>query len=143
MKEEKHIEALREVMETIEESLKDNRGIIAWQRRIAAMLSLGSQHIIEIYLHRKNAIKSGVQLKHEWLKLDYKNLNMRLSGILTKEISDIEDINEIFSIAKYIESDRNELMYGSRIDDDELLRKKIENFLEIKKIIENNSGVVV
>ncbi|MBI3190127.1 hypothetical protein HYZ41_00325 [archaeon] len=143
MQEQKHIEALKEVMETLEQSLKDSRGLCAWQRRLASMLSLGSQHLIEFYFHRMGAMKPGAQLKHEWLKMEEKNLKIRLNGIMTKSASNIKDWNEIFAIAKVIETDRNDLVYGSNMKDDAKLRSKVEHFLDLKKIVEKNTGDIL
>jgi hypothetical protein len=143
MQEQKHIEALKEVVETLEQSLKDPRGLCAWQRRLASMLSLGSQHLIEFYFHRVGAMKPGSQLKHEWLKMEEKNLRIRLNGIMTKSVSSISDWNEIFSIAKMIEADRNDLVYGPNLKNDKQLREKIENFLDLKKMVEKNAGDVL
>ncbi len=143
MQEQKHTEALMEIMETVEMSLKDRRGLVMWQRRLAAMLSLGAQHLIELYLHKKDAIKPGTQLKHEWLKMENKNLKMRLSGITTKSLSNLDDSDEIFAIAKAIETDRNDLVYGSSLKNDMPLKEKIDRFLELKKIIEKNVGDIL
>ncbi|MBS3056391.1 MAG: hypothetical protein J4473_03075 [Candidatus Aenigmarchaeota archaeon] len=143
MQEQKHIEALKEVMETIDFSIKDNRGLIVYQRRLTAMLSLGSQHILELYLHKINAIKPGTQLKHEWLKMEEKNLEMQLAGILTKSLSSIPDSSYIFALAKKIETDRNDLVYGSNLKNDNILREKISIFLDLKKFIEQKIGDII
>lgn len=140
MQEQKHIDALNEVMETIESGLKDSRGLLAYQRRLAAMLSLGSQHILELYFHKMNAIKPEAQLKHEWLKMDEKNLFNRLSGIMTKPIKNLDDSGYLFSLAKKIEIDRNDLVYGANLKNDNILKEKIETFLTMKNLIEKKIG---
>lgn len=134
MKIEKHIEALREVEITIKEALESGN-ILAYQRRLISMLSLGTQQLIEIYLHKLEVIKPGTQVKHEWFRMGRRNLRIRLSSILTTEIRKVPGLDEILEFAKVIEEDRNELIYGSPLDDDEILREKIDAFLEIKKMV--------
>ncbi|MBI4163109.1 MAG: hypothetical protein HY513_05485 [Candidatus Aenigmarchaeota archaeon] len=133
MQNSKNEDALKEVENTIEEALKGD--LLAYQRRIASMASLGVQHAIELYLHKLHIMKPGASLKHEWFKLNEKNIKLRLSAIITKKIEEIPQIFEILSIAREIEKDRNELIYGAPLKDDKMLRDKIDNFLEIKKLI--------
>ncbi|MBI5332054.1 MAG: hypothetical protein HZB65_00615 [Candidatus Aenigmarchaeota archaeon] len=143
MKEEKHIEALQEVRETIEEALKDQRGVLPRQRRIAAMLSLGVANIIELYFHRLHIIKPGTQIKHNWFKSEEKSLKLRLSGILTKSLDQIEEIHHVLQLAHEIERERDEMVYGAPLDKDSSLKEKIDLFLELKKIIENIVGEII
>ena len=49
MKIEKHLKSLEEVMDEIQVALEDPRGLIAHQRRLATMLSIGVCELIEIY----------------------------------------------------------------------------------------------
>ncbi len=137
MQNEKHEDALKEVENTIEEALKEN--ILEHQRRIASMTSLGIQHIIELYFHKLNVMKPGASLKHEWFKLSEKNIRLRLSAVVTKKLDEIPRVLEILSIAREIEKDRNDLVYGAPLKDDKILRDKIDDFLEIKKIIAEES----
>ncbi len=51
---EKYKEIFDEVMDEIESSLKDPRGIIAHQRRIAFSLSFGVVNLLEFYLDKLN-----------------------------------------------------------------------------------------
>ena len=134
MQEEKHEDALNEVIDTIDESLKGN--MLNYQRRLMFMISIGSQHLLELYLHRLHVIKPGAQIKHEWFKLNDKNIKSRLSLIITKKFDEIPNINEILSLARSIEKDRNDIVYGAPLKDDVILRDKIDHFLEIKKLVE-------
>ena len=52
MKEERHIETLKEVLDEIETALKDVRGRVSHQRRLAFSLSLGVVNLIELYFHK-------------------------------------------------------------------------------------------
>ncbi len=133
MKIEKHREALAEVSETIKDALDDPKGIMAHQRRLMSMLSLGTAQIVEIYLHRLDVMKPGAQIKHEWLKKDEKNALLRLSSALTVSPGKIERIGEILAFAREIESDRDEIVYGSPLATDKALKEKIGLFLELRK----------
>ena len=140
MHEKKHLEALKEVRQTVDEALKSD-DILVFQRRLASMLSLGLQHIVELYLHRLNAIKPGAYVKHEWFSMGDRNLRIKFSSILTKPYEDISQIHEIVSLARNIESDRNEILYGSPLVNGKLLKEKVYVFLEIKKIIEKTGEI--
>ena len=98
------------------------------------MISLGVQHSIELYFHKLRIIKPGAYVKHEWFKMGDRNARLKLSAVVTKNLEEIPDITEILSIARGIESDRNEIVYGAPLKDDEILRSKIDQFLEIKKL---------
>ncbi len=139
MKIEKHFEALKEVDETIEEAL-NSKNILSYQRRLSAMLSLGIQQLIEIYLHRLNVIRPGTQVKHEWFGIGERKLHQRLSAILTTEAKNIPRIREILILAKEIESDRNDILYGSPLSDESTIKGKIDAYLEVKRIIEEEHG---
>ena len=68
MRVEKHLEALKEVQDEIDSALKDPRGVVVHQRRLAFSLSLGACTLIELYFHKHNVIKEGAKIHHEWLK---------------------------------------------------------------------------
>ena len=135
MKIEKHEDALKEVYQTIDQALNDPKGLLSHQRRIASMTSMGMQQIVEMYFHKLNIIKPGTQLKHEWFKLDEKNINNKLSPTLTKKLEEIPKINEILFLSRKIESDRNDLVYGAPLENDKTLKEKIDVFLELKNLI--------
>jgi len=140
MRIEKHEEALEEVYETINQALSDSKGLLSHQRRIASMTSMGMQQVIETYFHKLHIIKPGAQLKHEWFKLDEKNIINKILPVLTKKLEEIPKINEILFLARKIESDRNDLVYGAPVDDDKKLKEKIDVFLELKNLIIGEEG---
>ena len=142
MQEEKHLAALREVKETIDEALKDPRGMLPRQRRLMGALSLGMQHIIEIWLHRAGAIKPGAFVKHDWFQSEERRLKLRLAGTLTKDIKTISGADRILAIAREIEANRNDIIYGAPLATDMALREKLEEFFELKKIIEEETGEI-
>ena len=139
MKIEKHMKIMGEVEETVKGALHA-RDILSYQRRLASMLSLGVQQLVEIHLHRLRVIKPGTQIKHEWFGMGNRNLSLKLSAILTTEINSIPRLNDILELAKTVEADRNEIIYGSPLFDGKILREKIDAFLEIKKIMEEEHG---
>ncbi|MDI6721198.1 MAG: hypothetical protein QMD85_02315 [Candidatus Aenigmarchaeota archaeon] len=140
MQEEKHISAIKEVDRTVEDALKGS--ILDHQRRLTSMISIGIQHLIELYFHRLHIIKPGAYVKHEWFRMSEKNTKLRLSSIITNDFDKIPQLAEILAIAREIEKDRNEILYGASLKDDAILRNKIDEFLEIKKIIEKETGEV-
>ena len=142
MQEEKHIAALKEVREAIEESIRDSRGLLPRQRRLMAALSLGTQHIMEVWLHKAKAIKPGATIKHEWFSAEGHKLKIRMIGILTKDIKSLKNADRILEIACVIEHGRNDIVYGAPLRDDSVLREKIDLFLELKKEIESVMGEI-
>ena len=48
MKKEKYGEILKEVLDEIETALKDKRGLLAHQRRLAFSLSLGAETLLVV-----------------------------------------------------------------------------------------------
>lgn len=137
---EKHKLVLSEVNFTIAEALNDQKGLLRHQRSITFMTSLGMQQMVELYFHKLNIIKPGAQIKHEWFGFEERNIRRRLSPVLTKDIAAIPKIQEILYLANKIESDRNEIVYGAPLKNDEKLKEKIDNFLELKNIIETEIG---
>ena len=142
MLEEKHIEALREVHETIEEAVKDPRGILPRQRRVMTMLSLGTAHLVELYFHRLHAIHPGMQIKHEWFGSESRRLRLHLAGLLTKNLEKLPQAEKILELAHEIELKRNDVVYGIALKNDILLKEKLELFFELKKIIEIATGEI-
>lgn len=140
MKEEKHIAALMEVRETIDEALKDPRGLLPRQRRLMAALALGIQHLVEIWLHRSGALKPGACVKHDWFQAEARRVKLRLAGALTKDIGTLEGADRILSLARTIETNRNDIMYGAPLSGDFALREKLECLFELKKTIEEETG---
>lgn len=134
---EKYKEIFNEVIDEIENSLKDSRGIIAHQRRLAFSLSFGVVTLLEFYLDKLNVLKPGAKINHLWLKKKEENAKKLLSGQITSQIDSIKNIDRILDVAFKIESERNELVYGKKVSED-ILKKKINLFLDLKKEIEND-----
>lgn len=142
MQEEKHIAAVQEVLATIQDALEAREGIIPHQRRLMAMLSIGVSHIFELYAHRKGIIKPGAQIKHEWFLLSEQRLIERLNQVFTKPHHSIPGLSEMCDFGRSIETGRNDLVYGAPLSNDKPLRTKIGQFLELKNLVEQESGVI-
>ncbi|MEK6887376.1 MAG: hypothetical protein AABX14_00350 [Candidatus Aenigmatarchaeota archaeon] len=138
MQEEKHLSALKEVNAYIDESL--SKGIIQRQRLLMAALSLGMQHIVEMWLHRSRAIKPGATVKHEIFKSEERKLKVKLAGTLTKDINSLKNANAILSMAREIERNRDDIIYGAPLQNDRILREKIDAFFELKKAVKEAVG---
>ncbi|MEK6857416.1 MAG: hypothetical protein AABX39_02395 [Nanoarchaeota archaeon] len=140
MKLDKHIIALREVIDEINSALEDEEGLIRHQRRLALMISLGMAELIEIYFHKLHIMKEGSRIKHDWLKK--KDIKEILSNQITSSIDSVEEINELLKICKKVEDRRNDIAYSSPLDEEDLLKEEINDFFKLKELIEKIVGVV-
>lgn len=136
MKLNKHKETIKEVMDTINTALK-SKDIKLYQRRLISMISLGVQQMIELYFHEMNIIKPGAQIKHNWFASRMERVKIKLESVLTIKLSKVKNLDEILVIARKIEQDKNKLLYGSPVESDKILRQKINLFLELKKLVED------
>ena len=133
MKEEKHLEILKEVEEEIESALKDKRGLVSHQRRLAFSITLGMTNIIELYFHKLNIIKEGSKINHLWFKKRKKNIKEILQKQLVTPIDTINEIEKIIDIGIKIEEKRDDLVYGVPANET-ILQEKINLFLQLKRI---------
>jgi len=133
MLEEKHNETLKEVEEEIESALKDEKGLISHQRRLAFSLSLGMSNIIELYFHKNNVIKQGSKINHLWFKKRKENVKTILQNQIISPIESIPEIDKIIEIATKIEEKRDDLAYGAPTSE-KILQEKINLFLELRSI---------
>ncbi len=133
MLKEKHEEILKEVEEEIEEALKDERGLLSYQRRLAFSLSLGMSSIIELYFHKLDLMKEGSKINHLWFKKKKEKVIERLQKQVTSPINSIQEIEKIIDTAIKIEEKRDDLAYGAP-SSEKILQEKINLFLELRKI---------
>lgn len=134
---EKYEEIFTEIMDEIDSSLKDSKGIALHQRRLAFSLSFGMVALLEFYLDKLNVLKPGAKINHLWLKKKKENAKKLISDQITSQIDTIKKIDKILDVAFEIESERNELVYGKKVSEN-LLNKKINLFLDLKKELEND-----
>lgn len=132
---EKNNEIIKEVLDEIEASLKDPRGITSHQRRLAFSLSLGVVSLIEAYLDRINVLKSGAKINHLWFKKKRENIKELISRQITCPIENLKNFNDILDLAYELEKERNELAYG-KIVSEGFLGEQINLFLDLKKEVE-------
>ena len=133
---EKNNDIIKEVLDEIESALKDSKGIVSHQRRLAFSLSLGVVTLIESYLTRMNVLKPGAKINHLWLKKKKQNVKELISHQITCQINSIRNLDKFLDIAYNLERERNELAYGKTISES-VLMEKINLFLDLKKEIEN------
>jgi hypothetical protein len=132
-------EIIQEVLDEIELSLKDPRGLIFHQRRLIFLISIASVALLENYLEKLEVLKKGYKINHLWFKKKKENVKKLMSLIISCPIGEVEKIDEILDIIYGIEKDRNELAYGKTASE-ETLKEKINLFLELKKEIENENS---
>jgi len=140
MQDEKHLAALTEVNASIEEAINDPGGLLKRQRLLMAALSIGMQHVVEIWLHKSKALKPGSCIKHEFFKSEEKRLKIRLAGMMTREIASLKNSDKILYIAREIERNRDDIIYGAPLKTDSVLREKMDNFFELKKTVREAVG---
>lgn len=134
--EDKYVNIIKEVLDEIESALRDSKGIVSHQRRLAFSLSLGAVTLIESYLTKVNVLKPGAKINHLWLKKKKQNVKELISQQIICPINSIENIDKFLDIAYNLERERNELAYGKTVSES-VLREKINLFLDLKKEIEN------
>lgn len=134
MKKEKHQEILNEVLDEIETAIKDKRGLLAHQRRLAFSLSLGASTLLELYFHHLDIIKEGSKIDHRWFKRKERRILERLQKQITSPIDSISNISEIIEIISKIEEKRNDLAYGAPATE-KILQENINLFFKLEKIV--------
>lgn len=134
MREEKHEEILKEVLDEIETALKDKRGLITHQRRLAFSISLGAVNLLELYFHKINLIKEGSKINHTWFRFKKEKIIEQLEKQITSPINSIHNINETIDLMIKIEEKRDDLAYGSPATE-KVLQDKINLFFELKKLL--------
>src|SRR3989344_4804550 len=131
MKEDKHHEVLKEVLDEIESALRDKNGMLLHQRRLAFSLSLGAVNLLELYFHKLKTIKEGTKIDHTWFKRNEEKIFEKLQNQVTCEINSVKHIKDIVNIIKQIEEKRDDLAYGAPSNEN-LLQEKINLFFKLK-----------
>lgn len=133
MKKEKVELGLQEVSDKIELALRDARGLLAHQRRLAFVLSLGASLLLELYLQKQQVFKQGSQINHLWFKRKKETVLELLQRQITTPLHSIEHIHAIVDLIIKIEEKRDDLAYGAPTTE-KILQKKIDLFFELKKV---------
>ena len=126
-----------EVSDEIDSALKDTRGLYSHQKRLAFCLSDGICQLLEEYLRKKDALKPGSKINHQWLKKKKENILEILSERIVTSVEKLDKLDKILAVAFKIESKRNEFVYGSKTSD-KILQELINDYLTIKKEIEHD-----
>lgn len=129
MKIESHLENLKESIKEIEEAVKE--GLLQKQRTLGFHTSAGAVDILEIILHKNNLVDPGFVIKHEWFNSKKK--------IVEKFSFDFPFKRKIIRLIVKIESVRNKLCYGKRVDEKEL-EQLVKYFIKLKEIFLEVSG---
>lgn len=135
MKRERHEETIKEVLDEIETALKDPRGLLAHQRRLAFSLSLGAVNLLELYFHKQGVIKEGSKINHTWFKKSKQNVIELLQKQITSPVTSIPDIEHAVELIIQIEEKRDDLAYGAPATE-EIVQEKINLFFELKKVVQ-------
>lgn len=128
---------IKEVLDEIESSLNDPKGIKIHQRRLAFSLSLGASTLLEHYLDKKEILKSGAKINHQWLNKNLKNFKEIISNQIICPVEELTDLDALLEMCQEIEKKRNEIIYGTAVSE-EVLRDLINLFFKLKKEIEND-----
>lgn len=134
---ERNKNIIEETLDEIESSLKDPKGIVSHQSRLAFSLSAGAVAFLENYLEKMNILKSGAKINHLWFKKNKENVKKILLNQITSPVENIPKINDVLDYIFEIEKERNELAYGKRVSE-EYLKEKINIFLKLRRLIEND-----
>jgi len=123
MNTESHKRAIRESLETIDESIE--KGVTKKQRTIGFHCSAAAVDILELYLHSQNLIDPGENLKH----------NSFTSVRKAKEKLDFDFQNKegIINLICEIEKKRNLLCYG-KAKEKEYIEEYISIFNKLLKM---------
>lgn len=127
-------EIIKEVLDEIEAASKDPRGIVAHQRRLALTLSLGATTLLELYFRKLNIWKEGSQLNHLWFRKKRDHLLEQLRNQIVSPIKTVPKIDEILNIIIKIEEKRDEIAYGSSVDE-KILQEKINLFFALQNLV--------
>lgn len=125
-----------ENIDEIQSALSDVRGLGTHQKRLAFCLSNGIAQLIEDYLKKKNALKQGNRIDHQWFKRKKENVREILADKLTCPVEKLSKVDYLLDVAYEIESKRNDIAYGKK-SDEKMLSSLINLFLNAKKEVEN------
>lgn len=134
---EKYIKIIEEVLDEINLSLEDSRGMEIHQRRLAFSLSLGASTLIESYFDDKEVLKSGAKINHQWFNKSLNNLKEILSNQIICSLEGFNSLDNFLELAQKIENKRNLIIYGKDFSET-ALRELIGFFFELKEKIEND-----
>ena len=125
MKPERHIDIIKESLEVIRISMREN--LVSRQSTIGFHTTLAAAEMLELFLHRKNLFSLSARLNHRWFK-SIKRISEKLPFSFPNK-------EEIIRLIYLLEKNRDEFCYGKRIDET-LIREQIEMFYKLKRMLE-------
>lgn len=134
MNEDKIRIALQEVDEEIISALKDPRGLIPHQRRLAFCLSFGATALLELHFHKLNVIKPGSKINHLLFRKQEKAISEILERQITSPLPSIANMSEIIGLMINIEEKRDDLAYGAPVPE-QALQDKINLFFKLREVL--------
>jgi hypothetical protein len=123
MKQEFHLDRIRESLEMIADSV--TKGAATHQRTIGFHASAASLDLLHLYLFEKKLITAGTQLQHQWFR-SQKRAREALSF-------DFQEKDRVIQLLYYIEKARDTLCYG-RPCPMEQVREVLDHFNQLREI---------
>lgn len=129
-------EIIQEAVDEIETALQKAEGVLSHQRRLAFLISAGGVALLESFLQKRQVLKPGAKLNHQWFKKNKENVKKIIASQLSSPIESITEIDKFLDQLYSLEKERNQLAYGKK-STEEKMKALIDNFLEFKKAVEN------
>jgi len=129
-------EIVKEAIDEIETALQEVQGLLSHQRRLAFLISAGGVALLEAFLLKRQVLKPGVKLNHQWFKKNKENVKKTIARQLASPIESIAEMDQFLDQLYSLEKERNQLAYGKR-STEEKMKALIDRFLEFKKEVEN------
>ncbi|MEK6857803.1 MAG: hypothetical protein AABX39_04420 [Nanoarchaeota archaeon] len=99
-------EHLRELRDAIAQGIEESPATIGFHT------SACSIDFLELYLHKKNKLEIGAQIKHEWFKRPKKE--QRIIPLFERKLKiDFPNKERVVDLIYSLEEKRNKLIYGS------------------------------
>ncbi len=127
---------IQEAVAEIEVALKEAEGVLSHQRRLAFLISAGGVALLESFLQRRQVLKPGAKLNHQWFKKNTENVKKNIARQLASPIDSIAEMDLFLDLLYSLEKERNQLAYGKK-STEEKMKALIDIFLEFKKAVEN------
>jgi len=129
-------EIIQEAVAEIGVALKDAEGVLFHQRRLAFLISAGGVALLESFLQKRQVLKPGAKLNHQWFKKNKENVKKIIARQLSSPIESITEIDKFLDRLYSLEKERNQLAYGKK-STEEKMKTLIDKFLDFKKEAEN------
>ncbi len=129
-------EIIQEAVDEIEIALQKAEGVLSHQRRLAFLISAGGVALLESFLQKRQVLKPGAKLNHQWFKKNKENVKKIIARQLSSPIESVTEIDKFLDQLYSLEKERNQLAYGKK-STEEKMKTLIGKFLDFKKEAEN------